>query len=180
MSIAILERTFAAKLVAPMTYDTWMQVNHTLDGCLEARNVHWLYSLVSAQGDRSVCLFRVPYTETAREACREACMPFQRVWQADLWVDQEVANFPQGCSLIIAEVNYDPPLTKTIYESSKQQAADCFHELNVQHTFSAVSLDGIHSICVFLAATAEDVRSLYRKIGQPFQQVWKATLIQPT
>jgi hypothetical protein len=179
MSIAILERTFAPNLVAPITYDNWMQVNHTLDGCLDARNVNWLYSLVSAQGDRSVCLFQVPYNETVQEACREARMPFQQVWQAELWLDQDPSNFPQGCSLMIAEVNYDPPMTKAIYESSRQQVEGCFQELDMQHVFSTVSPDGTHSICVFSAASAEQVRSLYRKISQPFQQVWKATLIRP-
>lgn len=180
MKLAVLERTFSPPLVTPITYDGWMQVNYTLDGCLEARQVHWLHSLVSVNGDRSVCLFQVPYSDTVREACREARVPFQRVWQADLWVDLEPTSFPQNCSLVIAEVNYDSPMTKTIYESSKQRVEGCFRELQIQHAFSAMSPDGTHSICAFSAATAEDVRSLYRKIGQPFKQVWKATLIRST
>jgi hypothetical protein len=162
-----------------MTYDRWMQVTQSMDGCIEARNIQWQYSLVSMQGDRSICVYQVPYTDAVREAYREAGMRFQRIWQADLWLDRNPTNFSQSCSLAIAEINYDPPMTKAIYESSKHKAEGCFQELNVQHAFSAVSMDGTHSICVFLAATAEDVRSLYRKIGQPFERVWKATFIQP-
>ena len=71
-------------------------------------------------------------------------------------------------------------MTKAIYESSRRQAEGCFQELNVQHLFSAMAPDGTHSICVFSAASAEQVRSFYRKIGQPFQQVWKATLVRPS
>jgi hypothetical protein len=179
MKLAILERTFSPELTAPITDDNWMQVNHTLNGCLEAHQVQWLHSLVSVNGDRSICLFQVPHTETLREACREARMPFQRVWQAELWSEQDLANFPQGCFLVIAAVNFDPPMTKTRYEFCKQQAEGCFQELKIQPVFSAISLDGINSICTFSAAAAEDVRSLYRKIGQPFQQVWKAILIRP-
>lgn len=179
MKLAVLERTFSPEFAAPMTNDNWMQVNHTLDGCLEARQVQWLHSLVSVNGDRAVCLFQVPYAETLREACREARMPFQRVWQADLWLEQDPASFPQGCSLVVVAVNHDPPMTKTRHEFSKQKAEGCFQELKIQPAFSAVSLDGTYSICAFSATTAEDVRSFYRKMGQPFQQIWKAILIRP-
>ncbi|NJP09584.1 MAG: DUF4242 domain-containing protein [Leptolyngbyaceae cyanobacterium RU_5_1] len=179
MSFAVLERSYLSALAAPMTYEHWMQVNHSLDGSLEARDAHWLYSLVSAQGDRSVCLFEVPYTETVREACREAQISFQHVWQAEQWLDQESTSFPQGVSLVVAEVNFDPPMSKTHYDATKSQAVNCFQELNIQPLVSLISLDGKNAICLFVAASAEHVRSLYRKINKPFEQVWKATLIQP-
>ncbi|MDZ7950694.1 nickel-binding protein [Nostoc sp. DedQUE09] len=179
MRFAISEMSFSPPLCVPMTYEHWMQVTQSMDACIEVRNIQWQYSLVSMHGDRSICVFQVPYTDAVREAYREAGMPFQRIWQADLWLEQNPKNFPQSCSLAIAEVNYDSPMTKAICESSKHQAKGCFHELNLQHAFSAVSMDGTHSICVFSAATAEDVRSLYCKIGQPFERVWKATFIQP-
>ena len=178
MKLVVLERAFSPELAAPIAYDNWMQVNHTLDGCLAVRQVQWLHSLVSVNGDRSICLFQVPYAEMLRAACREARMPFERVWQADLWLEQDPASFPQGCFLVIAAVNYDPPMTKTMYEFSKQQAEGCFQEFKIQPAFTAVSLDGTHSICAFSATSAEDVRSLCRKMGQPFQQVWKAILIR--
>jgi hypothetical protein len=179
MKLAVLERTFTPELAAPITDDNWMRVNHTLNSYLAARQVQWLHSLVSVNGDRAVCLFQVPHTETLREACCEARMPFQRVWQADLWVEQDPTSFPQGCSLVIAAVNFDPPMTKTKYELCKQQAEGCFQEFKIQPFFTAISLDGTHSICVFSATSAEAVRSLYRTISQPFQQVWKAILIRP-
>jgi hypothetical protein len=178
MSFAVLERSYLPALTAPMTHGHWMQVNHILDGCLEARDCHWLYSLVSAQGDRSLCLFEVPYTETVREACREARMPFQQVWPADLWVAKDPQSFSQGAALIVAESNFDSPMTKTRYEATRRQAKGCLDELNVESAFSIMTLDGMHSVCLYLASSAEQVRSLYRKVGMPFEYVWKATLIQ--
>lgn len=180
MKFAISEVTFSPPVPAPVTYDTWMHITQRLGHCTESRQIQWLYSLVSVQGDRSVCIYQVSYADVVREAYREAGMPFQRVWQTELWLDQDPSTFPQGCPLIIADVNFDPPITKAMYESGKQQAEGCFQELDVQHLFSAVSPDGTHSLCVFSATSAEQVRSLYRKIGQPFNQVWKANLIQPT
>jgi hypothetical protein len=85
MSLTILERSYSPPLPTPVTDDAWMQFNHVLDGCLEARDIHWQFSLVAAAGDRSLCLFEVPYAELVREACRESCMPFQRVWPVEMW-----------------------------------------------------------------------------------------------
>ncbi len=180
MKLVVLDRTYTPTLGAAITYEAWMQVNHALDGCLKTRQADWLYSLVSVQGDRSLCVFSVPYAEAVREACREARMPFQQVWPTQYWVDLDPTHLPQGSSLILAETVYDPPLTPAIYEAEKQQAAGCFQELNIQHAFSLVTLDGTRSVCAFVATTAEDVRSLYRKTNAPFEHVWKAILIRPT
>lgn len=104
-------------------------------------------------------------------------MPFQQVWPAQVWTDH--APFSQGPALIVAEVDCDPPITAEIYAASKQQAQGCFQELSIQHAWSMATLDGTHCFCVFRAATAEDVRSLYRKTRSPFKQVWNASLIRP-
>lgn len=178
MKLVVLERAFTPEIASSITYDYWMQVNHVLDGCLEARQVDWLYSLVSMNGDRSICLFRAPYIETVRESCRQARMPFQKVWAAELWLEHDPQSFPQSTALIVAEVNYDSPITKSFYEATKQQAKNCLSELNVQSAFSIIALDGTHSVCLFSAASAEDVRLLYRKVRMPFKHIWKAALIQ--
>lgn len=179
MKLVVLERTFSPDLSTPITFDDWTQINHTLDGCLEARQVHWLHSLVSVNGDRSICLFQAPYTEMVRASCRQARMPFQQIWTANLWVAKDRQSLTQAAALMIAEVNYNPPITHTIHEATKHQAKSCLDELNIQSAFSIIAVDGTRSVCVFSASNAEVVRSLYRKIGMPFKQVWKATLIQP-
>lgn len=179
MKYVLLDRTYTPALAAPMTDGAWMQFNHRLDGCLESRSVHWLYSLVSVQGDRSLCLFEVPYTELVREACREACMPFQSAWQVEAWVEEAIQALPSGVSLVITEVIFDPPMTKAVYDVAKKHAAGCLQELRVRPIVSLVTSDGKASICLFTATSAEDVRSLYRKLNQPFEKVWNATLIRP-
>lgn len=180
MGFAVTEMAFSPPLSTPITYDHWMEITQSLGECVESRQIQWLCSLVSVQGDRSLCVYQVPYTDAVREAYREAGMPFQQAWQADLWVDYDPASLPQGDTLIMVDVNYEIPITKATYESHKQRAANCFHEMQIEHIVSAVALDGTHSICVFSAPTAEDVRSLYRKLCVPFGQVWKATLIRPS
>lgn len=88
-------------------------------------------------------------------------------------------SFSEGVSLIVAEVNFDPPITRTDFEAIKRQAKGCLDELNIQPAFSIIMLDGTHCVCLFSATSAEHVRSLFRKVGMPFECVWKATLIQP-
>jgi len=179
MKLVVLERTFSPELPAPMTFDRWMAVNHSLDGCLESRQVHWHNSLVSENGDRSICVFEVPAMESVRAACRQARMPFQRVWSAELWIDQAPNDLPPDSSVVVAEVNAPQPMTKAVDEAAKQQAAEHFQAMNIQSLCSVVSLDGTHSVCLFLAPGVEAVRSLYHTTNMPFQQIWKATLIRP-
>ncbi|BAY35597.1 hypothetical protein NIES2107_75090 (plasmid) [Nostoc carneum NIES-2107] len=138
MRFAITQMLFSPPVSVPMTYEHWMEIVQSFAGCIKARNIQWQYSLVSAQGDRSICLHQVPYTDAIREAYREAGVQFQRVWQAHLWLDREPINLPQGCSLVIAEVNYEPPITKAIDQESKHQAEGYFQELNIQQIFCAV------------------------------------------
>jgi Protein of unknown function (DUF4242) len=179
MKLVVLEQTFSPELSAPLTFDSWRQINQTLGGCLEARQVQWFNSLVSVNGDRSLCLLHAPYTETVREACRQARTSFPQVWTADLWVAKDPQSFSQGTSLIVAEINYNSPITLADYEAVKHQGKGCRDELNIQSAFSIIASNGTHAACVFSASSAEQVRSLCRKMGIPYERVWKASFIQP-
>jgi hypothetical protein len=186
MKLVVLERTHSPPLPGLMTYDNWMQQNHAIDSCLEVRQVDWLCSLVSLTGDRSICLFDAPYTEALREACRQARMPFQRVWAAE----RESANapqpfpqsfpqsFPQHTTLVVVESNYNSPITLADYQETPQQMQEALAGSNVQLAFSILALDGTHSVLLFSASHAEEVRSL-DCIKIPLQQIWQGTLIQP-
>lgn len=104
MGFAVTEMAFSPPLSTPITYDHWMEITQSLGECVESRQIQWLCSLVSVQGDRSLCVYQVPYTDAVREAYREAGMPFQQAWQADLWVDYDPASLPQGDTLIMVDV----------------------------------------------------------------------------
>ncbi|MCL6436728.1 MAG: DUF4242 domain-containing protein [Leptolyngbyaceae cyanobacterium HOT.MB2.61] len=80
MKFAVSEMSFEPPLATPVTYEYFMHVTQSLDDCLAVREIHWQYSLVSVKGERSVCVYYVPYAEAAREAYREAGMSFQRIW----------------------------------------------------------------------------------------------------
>lgn len=178
MKFVVSEMAFSPPLSAPVTYDQWMQVTQSLDDCLAARDIQWQYSLVSIDGDRSICVYQVPYAEAAREAYRAAGMPFQQIWQVQVWMQQDITTLPRDVSLIVAATTFDPPKTKANHDFNKPQVISCLQELNIYPLVSLVSLDGRDSLCLFSASTTEDVQSFYSRLGQSFKQVWKATFIQ--
>ncbi|WP_017302051.1 nickel-binding protein [Nodosilinea nodulosa] len=176
--VTILVRTFSPNLPQSLTHDDWMQHNQSLYDCLSARGVRWLYSYVSMQTNRTVCLFQTPDPEIVTAACHDLQMPFQQVWQTELWQDLDPATFALGHPLIVVECDFDPPLTLQKYEAGREYKEGCYREFDVQHLVSMPNPDCTRFVCVFAATTAEDVRSLYRKINQPVDQLWKATVVQ--
>ncbi|WP_416676111.1 nickel-binding protein [Egbenema bharatensis] len=181
MKLVALERTHSPPLPGTMTYDNWMQHNHAIDSCLEVRHVDWLCSLVSSTGDRSICLFDAPYAESLREACRQARMPFQRVWTAErasAKVPPFPQCFPQHATLIIVESHYNAPITPEDDQATQQQMQADLEELNIQRV-SVLALDRTHAVGLFATANVEEVRSLYRRAKIPVQYIWQGTLIQP-
>ncbi|HEY9728347.1 MAG TPA: nickel-binding protein [Chroococcales cyanobacterium] len=68
-------------------------------------------------------------------------------------------------------------ITKEVWDITSQKAQPCYRELEVRRLFSLMSADGKQSICLFEASSADALRSVYRKVGLPFKQVWRSQLI---
>ncbi len=175
----ILERSFNTPLLMPMTYERWGEMHQQVDSCLHSRGVSWIRSLISKDGRRSIYEFEAPDVDAVREACRESGTAFERVWRAEILPGEE-PNTTLSCkSLIAAEVRYEPPMTKEVWDIASQKALPCYRELEVRRFFSFMSPDGQQSICLFEASSAEAVRSVYRKVGIPFKQIWRSQLLNP-
>ena len=71
-------------------------------------------------------------------------------------------------------------MTKEVWDIASQKALSCYRELEVRRLFSLMSADGKQSICLFEASSADAVRSIYRKVGILFKQVWRSQLITPS
>lgn len=179
MSLAVLDRQLTPDDGRVMTFHRWEQIHERLDGCLESRQVQWRCSLVSLQGDRSLCLFEVAYADLVREACREACMPFEQVWTARPSGAWEPGSLPQGSRLVIAEVRFDAALGQEEQEGLQRTADECFQRVGAHRLTSFRTLDGAASVCLFDAPGAETVRRVYRGFALPFARVWPAVLLRP-
>lgn len=169
MRFAVSEARFSPPLPAPVTPDRWRQITHDVGTCLEVRNVQWLYSLVSVTGDRSVCVFQVPYVEAVREAYREARMQFHQIWQST--VTSSISN-PRSDTVLVLEVEGDQSLNPKSYFENQPLA---------------ILTNDTRSLTVFATtnANAEAMAPLLNaqllNSHEPNSSncIWQATLIQP-
>lgn len=81
MAHLICEQTFDSPLNAE-GHDRAAQV---LGPCLEAHGAVWQRSYLSADGRKMFCHFEAPDAEAVRASYRNANLPFERVWVAELF-----------------------------------------------------------------------------------------------
>ncbi|MEB3332479.1 MAG: hypothetical protein VKI83_08315 [Synechococcaceae cyanobacterium] len=180
MSLAVLDRQLTPADEGVMTFHRWEEIHERLDGCLHSRDVHWHWSLVSLPGDRSLCLFEVAYADLVREACREACMPFEHVWAARQSGAWDARSLPQGSRMVVAQVRFEAPLLNEEQEEDLRRRADeCFHRVDARRLTSFLSPDRSASVCLFDAPSAESVRGVYRSLALSTARVWPAVLLRP-
>jgi hypothetical protein len=77
----ILEKEFDA----PLTEEQHNAEAQRADPCLEANDVKWIRSLVSADRRRMICEFEAADAESVRVAFRSAHVTFSRVWVAEVF-----------------------------------------------------------------------------------------------
>lgn len=87
-----------ARIIAEQSFDPPMSAEdqeafaRRLDACLEVRNGAWRRSAIAADRRRMICEFEAPDAESVREAMRSARVPFDRVWNADVYA---VEDYPE-------------------------------------------------------------------------------------
>lgn len=177
MSRIILERCLEKAYPTPITYKKWMAVNSTLYLGIESRHAHWLRSLVSFDGHYSFCEFEVFSAEAVREACQEAGILFQQVWEGEIWTQTLSEKLIREEIGFVVEFIYEKPITREIWKSRQENNQFCFKEQGIKKRFTWMSLDHKRSICCFQANNAEDIRTALRKVEMPFRKIYKAYLI---
>lgn len=80
MAQVILERSFDP----PLTDERFGELNGRLMPCLERARVRWIRSHVSRDRHRLICHFEAPDAGAVRDALRQARIPHDRVWSAEI------------------------------------------------------------------------------------------------
>ena len=179
MMNVLLERSYQPPLTPPVTHQTWKTLYAQLDCCLETRGARWIRSLISQDGQRSLCLFEVDYAEVVRESCREARLSFERVWRVEACGPENLEMSVSGQPLVIVERACTSPSTPAELACFQVDDVPCLREHNVQWIHSLVSPDRGWAIGLFRATNTDTVRSLFRKLDQSFERVWSATVLEP-
>jgi len=65
---------------APTTLESIQAIEDEGIGCLQMRDVEFVYTLFSADRRRMICMYRAPDAESVRQAQHEAGMPVEAVW----------------------------------------------------------------------------------------------------
>jgi len=80
----VVERRFDA----PTTLGAIQAIEDAGIGCLQMRDVEFIYTLFSADRRRMICMYQAPDAESVRQAQHEAGMPVEAVWAFSI-VDEQ-------------------------------------------------------------------------------------------
>lgn len=83
MELILVER----ELEEPVDMDGLQAMEDKGSWCLDIYQVTHLFSYVSSDGLRTICVYRAPDAEAVRDAQRQLEMPFTRIWSARTWPD---------------------------------------------------------------------------------------------
>ncbi len=91
MATVIVEKTWEQ----PINVEMLMQAGGAMVECLKIRDAHWVRSMITPDGRRSICTFEAPDAESVRQTYREQGMVFDQIWTA-----QTLEGDPNGNPIV--------------------------------------------------------------------------------
>ena len=169
-----------ARIILNCSYNPPLkEFDSELHPCFVARGITWIRSFFAVDGSRSICEFEAPYAEIVRDACRQAGIPYEQVWKAEVWQGQESISFASSPTLIVSEIDCGQPLATEQWTALKDPACLYFQEPGFARLCSLISLDGRQAFCIFVAGNTEIVSQAHRQANIPFTRIWRSQLILP-
>lgn len=93
METVIVERTLDQPANAGVLADN----RERMVSCLQAHNVRFVQSYVSADGQRMICVYQAPDAESVRIALRQhGVLPFDQAWKASVWRAEDIAALAEA------------------------------------------------------------------------------------
>lgn len=77
-------------------------------------------------------------------------------------------------AVIMVEERFEPPLDLSQGSPVADKVSPCLPVYEVTWLSSYIAADGTRCVCVYEAASAEEVRRVYRTAGVAFENVWAA------
>lgn len=164
----VVERLFEQ----PQTFAALQAKEDAAQSCLTAWRVRFLYSYLSRDGLRMVCLYKAPDAEAVRQAQKTADLPYTHVYTCQGVVDEQPER-PAGYSLVVAQRAL-PGLSRAEVEVLAQDAAGCMQRMRLVHFGAFLSLDGSRMVCVYYTPDLDSVRRANREASLPYEQLWLA------
>lgn len=80
MAKIVVERLFEE----PVEFETIQKMEEESQWCLDLYNVTFLHTYFAADRKRMICVYEAPDAEAVRSANRQAGVPVESVWSADV------------------------------------------------------------------------------------------------
>ena len=87
----------------PFTDERYADFAKKVDPCLEVRNGMWRRSSLSLDRMRMTCEFEAPDAESVREAFRNANVPYERVWTANVYAVEDYPEMMTKLNTLLAK-----------------------------------------------------------------------------
>jgi hypothetical protein len=171
MTHVIVERDLAPAVTAEQVFELAEQAG----GCFELYQIDWLFSFLAQNGDKMVCQFQAPDTETARTALRQTNNVVRSVWPATVHLGPEADLTPN----VMVERTFEQAVTLDSIQAMEDAAAQCLKIRDVSFVKTYFSIDQKRMLCLYSAPDAEAVRSAQDEAQMPFDQVWSCQTLQP-
>ncbi|MEM9904198.1 MAG: DUF4242 domain-containing protein [Cyanobacteria bacterium P01_D01_bin.44] len=147
--------------------------------CIAERSGKWLYSLLSGDRHRMICIVEAPDTESVRESFRRGGTVFSHMWSGELIMPEEPPLAHNEPVLKVFEHTYPQGLTWDQWDEANRRVLPCHDKRGVEWVRSYISSDRTRIICELTAPDAEVIRETYRRFNIPYDRGWSALVIKP-
>jgi len=175
MADVFMERCFDP----PVTLTGLMEQFTSAINCFEIHRIGWQMSLLSTDGQRSVCRFSCPDEESLRIAVRQAGAKADSIWSGTVHLAPNVPPVVQQTENIIVTRRFEEPVTLESVQAIEDAGAWCLDAHRVKFMRTFFSRDRKRMICLYRAPDAESVRLAQRQAGMPVDQVWSFNQVRP-
>jgi len=142
-------------------------------GCFDLHRVTWKQSFLSADGNRMLCWYEAPDTESARLALRQLKANLQGVFPGTVTGDG-TGSLPLSDANFVAEIRLLDGQARNLEGIATALAQD---DLSLVRGF--VSLREPMAVCIVRAPSGVAVRSALARTDAETEAVWACTPIAP-
>jgi hypothetical protein len=172
MALVVAERVFEVA----RNVDELRAREDAVSWCLATHRVRRTRTYLSADGQRTVCLYDAPDAESVRVTQRAAGLPVEQAWPAIAVADLQVER-PDGYSLVIVLRALPEVVSVERVQYMLTDPTGCGRRLGLVRAGAFLSFDGCRLCCVFYSPDLESVRVSSREAGAPIERLWKAERI---
>jgi hypothetical protein len=147
--------------------------------CLDLHRISWKASLLSTDGQRSVCHFNATDAESLTIAMRQAGATVGSIWPGTVHLAAGDASAAQATANVIVSRRFEEPVTLDSVQAIEDAGAWCLEAHNVRFLRTFFSRNRMRMLCLYCAPDAESVRLAQRQAGMPVERVWPFTQAVP-